>query len=683
MALNGIAGTAAERSEIARVSSRVMVRSQLTRSLSLALAAWGLTTFVPATGAAQVRNLDVERYTPAPDGDGFLTMPGSRTPGPWRWNAGLALSYAREPLIVNVSPRDLISDRLDGNLYVQLGILGQIAVVVNLPVALYQSGAAERIDGGAPLMASAIRDPRITARVRVFGEDATVERERHEGEGIALQASVTVPVGHEGTFAGEGAPQVEGAIIADFHLMDIGIGGMIGFRHRFSEPVLFGSSFRNQMYGVLGIQAPLFFVDHVVALAELDVSTDAENAFGDAGSTAAEWRGGFRISAIRDVELTFAGGTGFVGGAGAPLARGMATISWAPRVHDRDQDGIVDDRDGCVTLPEDFDQHEDEDGCPEPDNDHDLVPDLDDRCPDQAPEDGRDLDDDGCTDPVVDTDGDGIEDPNDACPTAAEDRDEHEDADGCPDLDDDGDGIPDARDRCRLEPEDRDGHEDGDGCPDVDDDGDGVPDASDRCPAELEDRDGHDDEDGCIDLDDDHDGVVDTADTCPDAAETINGVTDDDGCPDRGGRALWRRDREPGERTPETADVPPVWIGSVTFARGAVAAASDPAIAQLARLLVSDDPYGHVLDVGVPEGSEAALADLTTKLRAALEAIGGGRARVEVRRAADLPRGRVRVLRLLPAGAVLSSAAVGGARVASLRPAVGATLRRSGALAVR
>jgi hypothetical protein len=625
------------------------------RVLALSISAMAATLGWASISVAQERNFDLERYSPAPDGDGFLTVPGTRTPGPWRWNVGLSLAYAREPLIVDVAPRQIVSDRLDGNLYLQLGILGQIAVVLHAPVALWQSGAAERIDGGPPLLVTAIRDPRLAVRVRVVGEDATVERERHEGEGIALQAAVTVPVGQERTFAGEGAPQVEGAMIADFHLMDIGVGGILGFRHRFAEPVIFGSSFRNQIFGALAVQVPLFFVEHVVGLGELDVTTDAENAFGDAGSTAAEWRLGVRITAIRDLELTFAGGTGFVGGAGAPLARGIATISWAPRVHDRDRDGIEDDRDQCQTLPEDFDGNEDADGCPEPDNDHDLVPDLDDRCPDEPIAEGRDLDDDGCTDPFVDADGDGLEDPNDSCPDAAEDRDDHEDADGCPDLDDDGDGVPDAADGCRLEVEDRDGRDDADGCPDPDDDGDGVADAEDRCPEQSEDRDGHEDTDGCVDLDDDHDGVPDAVDRCSEQPETINGVTDDDGCPDRGGRALWTRERG------GSSDAPPVWRGTLAFARGALAESSEPALAQLARVLVAGAPFAHTLEVGGPpiEASPDWVGALTQRLRAALDAIGGQSVRFEVRRVSELPRGRVRVTRPLLAAIAPSAPWVG------------------------
>jgi outer membrane protein OmpA-like peptidoglycan-associated protein len=49
---------------------------------------------------------------------------------------------------------------------------------------------------------------------------------------------------------------------------------------------------------------------------------------------------------------------------------------------DSDGDGILDEVDRCPEDPEDFDEFEDEDGCPDPDNDKDGIPDVDDKCPD-------------------------------------------------------------------------------------------------------------------------------------------------------------------------------------------------------------------------------------------------------------------------------------------------------------
>jgi len=119
-----------------------------------------------------------------------------------------------------------------------------------------------------------------------------------------------------------------------------------------------------------------------------------------------------------------------------------ATPDWALRLkfgadwglfdRDPDQDRVTDSRDRCPREPEDLDQFQDEDGCPELDNDGDRILDAADRCPD-----------------------------------AAEDRDGFQDEDGCPEPDNDLDGIPDAVDLCPQTAEDPDGYEDADGCPEV------------------------------------------------------------------------------------------------------------------------------------------------------------------------------------------------------------------------
>ncbi len=102
-----------------------------------------------------------------------------------------------------------------------------------------------------------------------------------------------------------------------------------------------------------------------------------------------------------------------------------------PPKKDRDGDGIVDLEDLCPEQPEDADEFEDEDGCPDPDND-----------------------------------SDGIEDKDDACPDSPEDTDEFEDEDGCPDPDNDRDNFLDSVDACPNEPETINGNKDFDGCPD-------------------------------------------------------------------------------------------------------------------------------------------------------------------------------------------------------------------------
>ena len=65
---------------------------------------------------------------------------------------------------------------------------------------------------------------------------------------------------------------------------------------------------------------------------------------------------------------------------------------------DTDKDGLVDERDKCPTEPEDFDDFEDTDGCPDPDNDGDGILDVDDVCPEDAENKNGVEDEDGCPD---------------------------------------------------------------------------------------------------------------------------------------------------------------------------------------------------------------------------------------------------------------------------------------------
>lgn len=99
---------------------------------------------------------------------------------------------------------------------------------------------------------------------------------------------------------------------------------------------------------------------------------------------------------------------------------------------DADGDGLMDAEDACPDAAEDFDDFEDDDGCPDLDNDADGVPDADDKCiADREDKDGF-QDSDGC--PDTDNDNDGIRDDSDKCPDQAEVSNGFKDEDGCPDV---------------------------------------------------------------------------------------------------------------------------------------------------------------------------------------------------------------------------------------------------------
>jgi outer membrane protein OmpA-like peptidoglycan-associated protein len=233
------------------------------------------------------------------------------------------------------------------------------------------------------------------------------------------------------------------------------------------------------------------------------------NGFSNFGpTTPIEAVGGVKIFVDRNSYLMIGAGRGLTSGWASSSFRGFIGFIFEPTVGDTDGDGYRDDVDRCVFEPEDFDNFEDEEGCPEPDNDRDGILDVDDQCP-----------------------------------LVPEDRNGQQDSDGCPDSevqDRDGDQIADNVDRCPDDPEDRDNFEDENGCPEPDNDQDQILDTDDLCPNEPEDRDNFEDDNGCPDPDNDRDGILDEADhsaegrDCRNDPETQNGLDDQDGCPDNG-----------------------------------------------------------------------------------------------------------------------------------------------------
>lgn len=177
----------------------------------------------------------------------------------------------------------------------------------------------------------------------------------------------------------------------------------------------------------------------------------------------------------------------------SPDWRAILGVTFHPNL-DPDGDKIFCSYDQCPCEPEDYDNFQDEDGCPDLDNDSDQILDIDDQCPG--------------TDKTLAL---AIE--------TKEDYDGFADEDGCPDFDNDDDGILDIEDQCpgsdvtvlmgRNTKEDHDGFAGRDGCPDPDNDSDGILDVDDKCP-----------------------GTDETVARGIDTKENYNGFKDEDGCPD-------------------------------------------------------------------------------------------------------------------------------------------------------
>jgi hypothetical protein len=344
---------------------------------------------------AQARDVDLERWRPALDADGFLGVQGTRTPGPGRISLGLFAHYSSRLLRADSSTGEEVqpvSDRLAGVLSAELGIADRAALGLSMPLVLHQSG-----DAVAPtdpeLVAYAPGDPTVSLRYRLIGDVAGV-LDSADGPGLALQVGASLPAGYDNAYAGEGAVRAEAKLLADIYLLNAGVGASLGIRHRFEARDVYDVHLRDEMTFALAVKVPVPSLYPLEGLVEFNGATD----FKGGANTHLEISVGTRYAFARGLSFAVAVGPGLTGGIGTPAFRVIAGLWYSASDPDSDKDGIPDDLDACPPLPEDLDGFEDQDGCPDPDNDNDLVPDTDDLCPNQPAEEGADANEDGCTD---------------------------------------------------------------------------------------------------------------------------------------------------------------------------------------------------------------------------------------------------------------------------------------------
>ncbi len=466
---------------------------------------------VVAPASAQEAAFDgefsVQRFHPAPGPRNLLTTRGARQDGEMTYSAGLMLSYGYKPFVVKscisetdcdsanaVQPEDVlvVENLVTADLMGSLTIIPALQLGLRLPVSWV--GGQGITEDGLPdpdeVSAVGLGDMELEGKYRFLGtaEDLFA---------AAGAAFVTVPFGSlttpDGSYIGDKTVGLGLRGIGDVKIGDATIIANLAGMWRGAGRVGTTDLGAELRYGVGAAY-------QVAPMMQVMVDGFGSTRFsGQAGTNSLEALLGGRLTPETvPIAITAAVGTGVVRGIGVPAFRAALGLIYVAEPSDQDGDGILDEKDGCPTIAEDFDGHEDADGCPDTDNDDDGIADVDDRCPNE-PEDLDDFEDqDGC--PDLDNDKDGIPDHSDQCPNEPETVNQYKDEDGCPDeKDTDGDGIPDSRDQCPEEPEDTDGFQDEDGCPDPDNDGDGVPDAQDECEGEMETMNGFEDEDGCPD----------------------------------------------------------------------------------------------------------------------------------------------------------------------------------------
>jgi hypothetical protein len=499
-----------------------------------------------ARAAGPVPSLDLRGFRAPVDPAAGVYVEPAASPATGEWNVGLWTAYAYRPISLRDATTgarsfDVLRHQLSADLVGSVGLWGRLQLGVDLPFLLYQTGdkptpAATRALGDYVLPAQAFGDLALLAKLTI------VPPRPAGGFALALDERLTVPTGDTASFLGEGAVTSEARFLGEYRIMGIGIHAALGFKarghqvdfacgaageactSRFGHEIPFGLgvSFRPERLGIDDKGRWTWFLEmHGHGPVGLSGRTATASVQLDAAA---------RVAVGHDLSLLAGLGTGFAGPGDAPL-RALLSLSWAPRNHDRDGDGIPDELDQCPDLPEDRDGYQDEDGCPDLDNDGDGIPDSRDLCPNTKEDLDGFQDDDGCPDP--DNDQDKIPDVEDACPNEPGPPSPDPKRHGCPFHDKDGDGIADDKDACPTEA----GPPNADpllhGCPPTHDaDGDGIADVEDACPTVKGVRSSIPQENGCPDPDPDKDTFIGDEDKCPNEPETWNGFLDGDGCPD-------------------------------------------------------------------------------------------------------------------------------------------------------
>jgi outer membrane protein OmpA-like peptidoglycan-associated protein len=322
------------------------------------------------------------------------------------WTAKVMFDYVNGPVGASLDSdgeelvilRDALSADVVGGISYSRFRLG-----VDLPV--YLVSTSDLNIGGAGL-----GDLALDLRAVALDPSGTAS-----GVGVGISLRTQLPTATVTTPLGTAKPTIEPALIVDKHFASKGLLAMnVGYR---VGPELTASNLDMNdqfVFRVGGGYAPL---ETVGFSADVAGRIDTRMGLDDPASAPMEAVvGGWVRPEPNGLMLRMGAGTGLTRGIGAPVYRMLFAVGWEPpHERDRDSDGFMDRNDSCPDQPEDFDEFDDADGCPDIDNDADGLVDAHDTCPNQPEDLDTWEDEDGCPDPLtqlsvvaVDADGHGI-----------------------------------------------------------------------------------------------------------------------------------------------------------------------------------------------------------------------------------------------------------------------------------
>lgn len=515
----------------------------------MALSGLVSTTAAQTAGTVQNRGFELNRHEPTAAGEWSFVVDHPWYSSMRYFAAGVTLNYAHNPLVLGTrsaagdytTNQPIIEHRLMGHIDVAGSFADRVLISLSVPLVFMERGNA--LAGIRPISQPAISDPRIGARLRIFGQPYR--------DAISLSVGLDFWVPLNFPRAGDGTFQQQVGESGVRFLPKLMLGGLshsimwsfnFGFLYRPTQsigdlPPLNGNTVGPEIQ--FGGAIKYANLEYRLAIGpEVILSTVPAGftAFRQ-GWTSLEALLGVHYNIAHMIQLSAAGGIGALREPGTPDARALLRLAYAPMAplppKDKDRDGIPDQQDACPEVAGIRTGEPATNGCPPPppppDTDGDGIVDADDTCPTEAAGSNPDPNKAGC--PQRDKDGDGVLANQDQCPDEAAGNKPDPQKPGCPLRDKDGDGVYDDQDQC-IEVQGG-AHPDPTkpGCPDKDSDADGIYDGQDQCkdiPAGLN---PDASKPGCPLPDRDRDQVPDGTDACPDQAGSPSPDAKRNGCP--------------------------------------------------------------------------------------------------------------------------------------------------------
>jgi hypothetical protein len=348
--------------------------------------------------------VDVQAFDVSPfQQDLFVTGKGFAREQ-WQWNLGFYVDYQKAPLVIKSLEsgdvvRTIVGNQVTGNLLGAVALTNWFDLGLALPVVMYQDG--EGFPGGDSPGVSGIGDLRILPRFQLFTTG-------DKYFSIGLTPAFTAPTGQlVDPYMGNQSFTFTPWLNMNLDFSRFGLALDLGYLLT-KDGNIGDLDLKDELQVRAGIWDTVW-PDNLDLIVEALSATASAEPFGNANQSPLELLFGGKCHATESIDVGFGAGVGLTEGYAAPDFRVFAGVMWhtnpTPPVVDSDGDGLVDPDDSCPNDPEDADNFEDSDGCPDPDNDKDGILDGDDKCPNEPETWNNHKDDDGCPDELAKVEG--------------------------------------------------------------------------------------------------------------------------------------------------------------------------------------------------------------------------------------------------------------------------------------